>query len=342
MEQKNNNEQLETTPMAIKVAIDIGPDEAKEILVSEGIKVEKKITEPKREGKKPREVWQVYGHTGGLEQILYGLGCSRRRWKGAFSFWEGDPSLEIAKAIKEKGRLSFAEQQKNTKERAEKRAERFEGYSKNAAKRSDTLCEESMGLIGGIPFGQPILVGHHSAKRHRGLLDRSNNKMRKSIEEQKKSEYFEHKANATLLNIERKEVSISYIENKIKQSKEYLEKVEEYKKILPSYHSRKKDAEEKVSYYENLKKSLIQEAAENGEIIPGKGTVKREDVKKGNFVKYEGIYYPVLRVNKKTVTTARYLNSTKPYYRIPFQYIEDVKQSVDKIMKFYDSKENES
>ena len=276
MEQKNNNEQLETTPMALKVAIDIGPNEAKKILASEGIKVEKKMTEPKREGKRPREVWQVYGHTGGLEQILYGLGCSQRRWKGAFSFWEGDPSLEIAKAIKEKGRLSFAKQQENKAERAKKRAERFEGYSKNAAKRSDTLCKESTGFIDGIPFGQPILVDHHSGKRHRRLLERSNNKMRKSIEEQKKSEHYEYKARATLLNIERKEVNIGYIENKIKQSKEYLEKVEEYKDILPSYHSRKKDAKEKVIYYENLKESLIKEAAKMEKLSRAKKLLKRK------------------------------------------------------------------
>ena len=34
----------------------------------------------------------------------------------------------------------------------------------------------------GIPFGQPILVGHHSERRHRRAIERADNAMRRSVE----------------------------------------------------------------------------------------------------------------------------------------------------------------
>jgi len=39
----------------------------------------------------------------------------------------------------------------------------------------------------GIPMGQPILVGHHSERRHRKHLERLDNKMRKAVEADKEA-----------------------------------------------------------------------------------------------------------------------------------------------------------
>lgn len=52
----------------------------------------------------------------------------------------------------------------------------------------------SRAIIGGIPMGQPILVGHHSEKRHRRDLERSDRAMRKAIEADKTADYYERKA----------------------------------------------------------------------------------------------------------------------------------------------------
>ena len=48
--------------------------------------------------------------------------------------------------------------------------------------------------IAGIPPGQPILVGHHSEKRHRRDLARHDTRMRAGIEAQGKAEHSAHKA----------------------------------------------------------------------------------------------------------------------------------------------------
>lgn len=73
--------------------------------------------------------------------------------------------------------------------RYEELAEKAEGRSNSAYKRAD-LREE----VSGIPFGQPILVGHHSEGRHRAAIKRAENAMRKSVEESKKAAYYRGKA----------------------------------------------------------------------------------------------------------------------------------------------------
>lgn len=63
------------------------------------------------------------------------------------------------------------------KDRLEARADRLSAQANSAFKRAD-LSEAATG----IPFGQPILVGHHSEGRHRAVLKRADAAMRKGIE----------------------------------------------------------------------------------------------------------------------------------------------------------------
>jgi len=51
-----------------------------------------------------------------------------------------------------------------------------------------------------MPFGQPILVGHHSEARHRREIARSHSQMDKCVELSNKSEYYANKADATKNN----------------------------------------------------------------------------------------------------------------------------------------------
>lgn len=46
----------------------------------------------------------------------------------------------------------------------------------------------------GIPMGQPILVGHHSEKRHRAAIKRYENRTRKEIDNYEKSKYYAERA----------------------------------------------------------------------------------------------------------------------------------------------------
>ena len=79
----------------------------------------------------------------------------------------------------------------------EKKAARIEGYEKaaeKAAKESDRVFESSKRIADQIPFGQPILVGHHSEKKTRRVYEKIQNDMRKSVDLHNKSKYYEQKA----------------------------------------------------------------------------------------------------------------------------------------------------
>jgi len=71
----------------------------------------------------------------------------------------------------------YEAKQEARKERLQAAADRAANQAAAAYKRAD-LREE----VSGIPFGQPILVGHHSEGRHRAAIKRADNAMRASIE----------------------------------------------------------------------------------------------------------------------------------------------------------------
>lgn len=79
-------------------------------------------------------------------------------------------------------------------ENQERRKERFEQLAAKNEKLSDQLFEESKNATAHIPFGQPILVGHHSERAHRNAIDKSWNKLGKSVEATGKAKYYENRA----------------------------------------------------------------------------------------------------------------------------------------------------
>lgn len=110
-------------------------------------------------------------------------------------------------------------------ERARAKAERYNEWSDNADKRSKEAFDRAMGAVEGIPFGQPILVGHHSEKRHRAAIAKSDNAMRKSVEESdkasrlaSKAEYWERKAEDINLSMPE---SVEYYTEKLSEAEEY-------------------------------------------------------------------------------------------------------------------------
>lgn len=96
----------------------------------------------------------------------------------------------------------------NVQEWAQRKAERLQTAAINATKKSDSYYKTSHEYTKGIPMGQPILVGHHSEKAHRSVLDKSWNAMGKSVEFSNKAEsyesrvaYWESKANTINLSM---------------------------------------------------------------------------------------------------------------------------------------------
>ncbi len=113
----------------------------------------------------------------------------------------------------------------NCQERARAKAERYNEWSEAAERKSTEAFNRAHDAVAGIPFGQPILVGHHSEKRHRAAIAKSDSAMRKSCEMADKAESHAHKAEywerkAEDINLSMPE-SIEYYTEKLAETEEY-------------------------------------------------------------------------------------------------------------------------
>lgn len=82
----------------------------------------------------------------------------------------------------------------NRRERLEnKLAKRLE-WADSREQKANSAATASHNLIKDIPFGQPVLVGHHSERRHRRTLERSQNLMFKMVEHNAMAEHHKSKA----------------------------------------------------------------------------------------------------------------------------------------------------
>jgi protein-L-isoaspartate O-methyltransferase len=79
-------------------------------------------------------------------------------------------------------------------DRAEARAERFEDYSDKRASDAEQARKTVSAIADNIPFGQPILVGHHSERRARKDAERIENGMRRAVKMWETSKYWETRA----------------------------------------------------------------------------------------------------------------------------------------------------
>lgn len=115
----------------------------------------------------------------------------------------------------------------NSQERARRKAEKLSGYAGSAERRSKDFYKKSdlSESATGIPFGQPILVGHHSESRHRKTIERANRAFEKSMEEEAKADDYKRRADYWEKRSEKIDLSMP-------ESLEYFKfKIEEAEKI---------------------------------------------------------------------------------------------------------------
>lgn len=91
-------------------------------------------------------------------------------------------------------------------DRAEARAERFDTYSDKRGAEADRAREGVSAIADNIPFGQPILIGHHSEKRARKDAERIQNGMRKAVKLWETSKYWTDRAAGALQHATYKEL----------------------------------------------------------------------------------------------------------------------------------------
>lgn len=88
----------------------------------------------------------------------------------------------------------IGDEDKSLVDRAEERADRFEDYSDARMAEATAAHKAVSDITAHIPFGQPILVGHHSERRARKDAERIENGMRRAVRLWDTSEYWTRRA----------------------------------------------------------------------------------------------------------------------------------------------------
>lgn len=111
----------------------------------------------------------------------------------------------------------------NIQEFAKKKAERYQQWAVGSENKSNEYWKASHEGRDFLALGEPIKVGHHSEKQHRALIERNHNRMSKAVEEgkkveqhQSKAEYWESKSN--VINLSMPE-SVEFYEYKAEEAK---------------------------------------------------------------------------------------------------------------------------
>jgi hypothetical protein len=81
-------------------------------------------------------------------------------------------------------------------ERQAQKLERCQALAESKKEEGSALIDRAHQMADQIPFGQPILVGHHSEKRDRNYRDRIQTTWEKGFETLKTAEHYERRADA--------------------------------------------------------------------------------------------------------------------------------------------------
>lgn len=284
-----------------------------------GVKVTETLTTPSKAGKKPRPVWVASGNIYGLETFFREI--KGRKFRGQWSFFK-DPSGEILDQLEKHGRESFAEQVESKIQRDLDKAERYEGYADNAEARSEIRSRAADKISSFIPFGQPILVGHHSERRHRRDIERIRSNVEKSIEESEKAAYLRGRAFDLNRSQERLE-DRRYIGNRIKEAQKA---VRQLSKWAEPTNPRLLHAQEKFAFWQGRLTELEAARKDEGEAIASPDTIKV-----GDYICYKRSWMPVVRVNKQTVTVSHWMDIPTFHYKIAYTRIEKFRSAEKQI-----------
>ena len=210
--------------------------------------------------------------------------------------------------IDETAARSFAEQEADRAARAGQRAGYHAEKAGKRAAEADARIAAEHAILDFIPAGQPILIGHHSERRHRRDLDRAESHRRASIEADKAAEYHERRAQAaasytqhrestgtTLRRIAKLEAEARQVDRRIHGTGKAMhgEDTPATGAWLARLEQRAAEIAEQLAYWREV--IAAKEAA-------GVKVWTRGDFAKGDFVSNGRRWFEVLRVNAKSVT----------------------------------------
>jgi hypothetical protein len=137
-------------------------------------------------------------------------------------------------------------------EKREARIERFKELASKNEQLSIQAFNQADKMASVIPFGQPILIGHHSEKRDRNYRSKIHGKMDQGVALSQKSSYYEDRAEAAESNnaiSSDNPDALKLLEAKLAKLQQYQETMKAINKIIKN---KKKADVEKVAEMEAM------------------------------------------------------------------------------------------
>ncbi len=168
---------------------------------------------------------------------------------------------------------------KDYEERKEARKIRYEELAKKAEERSSQYMNSKANKILQMTPGQPIIIGHHSEKKARRLHEKAWEDIRKSIQEDKKKDYY----NDRIKTINNSSVIYGDDPNAIEKLKSKLESLQREKELvkadpkhtsfqLDNYNASIRETKRRIKRLEELENIEFKDIEFNG----GKATHNKE------------------------------------------------------------------
>lgn len=222
--------------------------------------------------------------------------------------------------------------------RLEHRAEGHERAAVKAAAESEARWDAFRGIADGIPLGQPILVGHHSERRHRRDIARMDGHLRKSFEANRVAELRAARAENLRRHLERGD-SLVTIGNRIKTSEAEIRRLtrsleRHYLAVRliaqgkaaaadrygirpsdPTWVDRQRAERVRLAAAVRLDRAAVKALQESGAVA----VYSRDTIAKGDYVRVIGNQWRrVVRVNAKSVSvdTGYSWTDTVEYHKI--------------------------
>ena len=167
---------------------------------------------------------------------------SRAKEPNLYRAKEVAASFGFTREEREGERISYSEQLERKAERAEERADRYEGYAENAISRVEVLQKPLNDKHGDISFfTQPIIAGHSGSQAFARAREKIYAKYEKGFDEYRKSEYFRDRASTARGTANMKKLNDKgYVDRKIKECKK---EIRQRKKNVESYEMKLKRLE---------------------------------------------------------------------------------------------------
>lgn len=199
---------------------------------------------------------------------------------------------------------------------SEARSEQYAEYASNAEKRREIAIDAANEITNHIPAGQPILVGHHSEKRHRRDLEKVKRSMSKAFVEQGKSEYWSGRSKSSL-DAARRRLEPPVIFRRVKAIQADLNR---FTKLSIEYKGKPLGV-----YYEKWIAFLAARLSYHRALLEDVGGLVSDKLsyEVGGAVCSDDRWYPVKRVNKKSITVTHWLGVPSMTWRFTMDKLTD-------------------